>query len=50
MSGFLKLYKITHKKNYLDAAKKQDALLVMQHPFDFFRHYWKKMQFWNRIL
>ncbi len=33
----------------LDAAKRQDALLIIQHPFDLFRKRWKRMDYWNKF-
>jgi hypothetical protein len=33
----------------IDDAREQDALLVIQHPFDLFRKRWKKMRYWKRF-
>lgn len=33
----------------LDEAKRQDALLVMQHPFDLFRRNWKRLDYWKKF-
>ncbi|MAG22223.1 MAG: histidinol-phosphatase [Candidatus Diapherotrites archaeon] len=33
----------------VDEAKAQDALLIIQHPFDLFRHYWKRPEYWEKL-